>query len=120
MYLQGQACARRIFIVAFMVLLGVCGSTAFGQDTTGQAGTDSAAPATPVLPANSTGDANSGNVAKAAPLPSTDATASRVGNVRPDSYVIGTGDALDINVWKEGELSKLVGVRPDGMITMPL
>ena len=29
-------------------------------------------------------------------------------------------DALDINVWKEGELSKSVAVRPDGMITLPL
>ena len=40
--------------------------------------------------------------------------------VRPETYVIGIGDVLEVNVWKEGELSKTVPVRPDGMITMPL
>ena len=27
---------------------------------------------------------------------------------------------LEVNVWKESELSKTVPVRPDGMITLPL
>jgi polysaccharide export outer membrane protein len=33
---------------------------------------------------------------------------------------VGIGDVLEINVWKESELSKTVPVRPDGMITLPL
>lgn len=37
-----------------------------------------------------------------------------------DSYVIGTGDALEIVVWKEPTLSGPVKVRPDGLITLPL
>jgi polysaccharide export outer membrane protein len=37
-----------------------------------------------------------------------------------DSYVIGTGDALEIIVWKEPTLSGPVKVRPDGLITLPL
>lgn len=35
-------------------------------------------------------------------------------------YTIGGGDALQINVWKNAELSNSVIVRPDGQITLPL
>ncbi len=35
-------------------------------------------------------------------------------------YVIGPGDVLDISVWKDTELSKLVTVLPDGKIFFPL
>lgn len=36
------------------------------------------------------------------------------------SYVIGVEDELQISVWHEPELSTVVVVRPDGMITLPL
>lgn len=36
------------------------------------------------------------------------------------NYVIGPQDVLDINVWKEPELSRSVPVRPDGKISMAL
>jgi len=35
-------------------------------------------------------------------------------------YVIGPGDLLGINIWKETSLSGPVKVRPDGFITLPL
>lgn len=35
-------------------------------------------------------------------------------------YVIGTDDILEISVWKNPDLSKVVTVRPDGMVTLPL
>jgi polysaccharide export outer membrane protein len=35
-------------------------------------------------------------------------------------YVIGAGDTLNINVWKEPTLSGNVKVRPDGYVTLPL
>ena len=35
-------------------------------------------------------------------------------------YIIGAGDILDISVWKNDELSKLVPVLPDGYISFPL
>src|SRR5689334_24312522 len=51
----------------------------------------------------------------------------RVGSNTPDPakppeefYVIGAGDSLNINVWKEPTLSGTVKVRPDGYITLPL
>jgi polysaccharide export outer membrane protein len=35
-------------------------------------------------------------------------------------YLIGPGDVLSIDVWKEEELSKQVSVRLDGKISLPL
>jgi polysaccharide export outer membrane protein len=37
----------------------------------------------------------------------------------PD-YVIGAEDVIDINVWKEPDVSRTVPVRPDGKISLPL
>lgn len=37
-----------------------------------------------------------------------------------EEFVIGTGDILAINVWKEAEISKVVTVRSDGRISLPL
>jgi polysaccharide export outer membrane protein len=39
--------------------------------------------------------------------------------VSPD-YIIGPEDVLDITVWKNADLSKVVQVRPDGRISLPL
>jgi polysaccharide biosynthesis/export protein len=36
------------------------------------------------------------------------------------NYVIGPQDVLDIDVWKEAELTRSVPVRPDGKISLPL
>ena len=35
-------------------------------------------------------------------------------------FIIGTGDVLAINVWKETEISRVVPVRPDGRFSLPL
>lgn len=39
---------------------------------------------------------------------------------RRSEYVVGIDDGLNINVWKNEQLSTSVVVRPDGTITMPL
>ncbi len=41
-------------------------------------------------------------------------------NTAKDAYRIDVGDALEINVWKEPELTRGVFVRLDGRITLPL
>ena len=38
----------------------------------------------------------------------------------PDEFVIGTGDVLAVNVWKEADMSRVVPVRSDGRISLPL
>jgi len=40
--------------------------------------------------------------------------------VDPKTYVIGAEDILMVRVWREADLSGAVGVRPDGMISLPL
>ncbi len=40
--------------------------------------------------------------------------------VDPRTYIIGAEDILQIRVWREPDLSGPVGVRPDGMISLPL
>lgn len=37
-----------------------------------------------------------------------------------EPFRIGREDVLDINVWKEAELSKTIPVRPDGFISLPM
>jgi polysaccharide biosynthesis/export protein len=38
----------------------------------------------------------------------------------PSDFVIGESDVLNVNVWKEPEISQSVVVRPDGKISLPL
>ncbi len=40
--------------------------------------------------------------------------------VDPKTYIIGAEDILQVRVWREPDLSGPVGVRPDGMISLPL
>ena len=49
----------------------------------------------------------------------TGATAKAPATSDPN-YVIGAQDVLDIDVWKEAELTRSVPVRPDGKISLPL
>jgi len=53
--------------------------------------------------------------ASAESVPSQKASATEDPN-----YIIGAQDVLDISVWKEPELTRVVPVRPDGKISLPL
>lgn len=39
---------------------------------------------------------------------------------RPDEYVLGPGDVIQVVVWRNEHLSKTVPIRPDGKISLPL
>ena len=48
------------------------------------------------------------------------ASAAQKSATTDPNYLIGAQDVLDINVWKEDQLTKTVPVRPDGKISLPL
>ena len=56
-----------------------------------------------------------------APIPAAnDSKTTTVPATGNPNYIIGPQDVLDIDVWKETELTRSVPVRPDGKISMPL
>ena len=64
-----------------------------------------------------------GQAKPAAPAPAAQAPAAQApaGITPPVDYLIGAGDVLIINFWKEPDLTiDAAIVRPDGMITLPL
>ncbi len=44
----------------------------------------------------------------------------KLSNAVSNEYIIGAEDLLDITVWRNADLSKIVQVRPDGRISMPI
>ena len=72
-----------------------------------------------VIPARAGQSAN--NERQAAQSASTDPSSvtQKVATQDPN-YIIGAQDVLDISVWKEPEVSRVVPVRPDGRISLPL
>ena len=52
--------------------------------------------------------------------PADTATAAVAGDPRSVTYLIGPEDILDVQVWKNAELSRTVPVRPDGKVSLPL
>lgn len=64
---------------------------------------------------------NDGATATSGSTASSDQPNPPAGNIRPDAtYIIGDEDVLSINVWKELDLTKVVPVRSDGRISLPL
>ena len=85
-------------LLKWTLLLAILASLAATQDAPSSSQASSSKPATPPSP----------DLPKSAP------------GVRPESYVIGAEDVIDVFVWKEPDMSKTVPVRPDGMISLPL
>lgn len=59
--------------------------------------------------------ANVSNIPSISALPDTAVTYPE-----KESYIIGPSDILEINVWKEPDLTRQVEVRMDGKITLPM
>ncbi|HKN85752.1 MAG TPA: polysaccharide biosynthesis/export family protein [Nitrospiraceae bacterium] len=58
--------------------------------------------------------------AGAVPLLSPSQTGEKSPLIVTKEYIIGPEDVLEITVWRNQDLSKVVAVRPDGRISMPL
>jgi polysaccharide biosynthesis/export protein len=72
-----------------------------------------------VVPTNAQGTTGSHQTAQSAVPAMPDDTVKKPATTDPN-YVIGAQDVLDINVWKEPDVSRIVPVRPDGKISLPL
>src|SRR5579872_6724267 len=53
-------------------------------------------------------------------MPAEDSKFAPVPATTDPTYIIGPEDMLDISVWKEPDVSRVVPVRPDGRISLPL
>ena len=56
----------------------------------------------------------------AVPVAGQNADASGAAKAHDNSFVIGNDDVLNINVWKEPDISRSIPVRSDGKISLPL
>ncbi|HWO27982.1 MAG TPA: polysaccharide biosynthesis/export family protein [Candidatus Acidoferrum sp.] len=72
-----------------------------------------------VVPTKAQGTTGSHQTAQSAVPAMPDDTVKKSATADPN-YVIGAQDVLDINVWKEPDVSRIVPVRPDGKISLPL
>lgn len=85
--------------LAFTAVCALTSACAFGGKTAASADTPAAAP--PRIEGS----------APAAIVPRT---------MAPEAFRIGPEDVLDVQVWKNADLSRVIPVRPDGMISLPL
>lgn len=53
-------------------------------------------------------------------VPARDMSKSPPASIKPQEYLVGESDLLNVNVWKEPEVSQTVVVRTDGYISLPL
>ena len=72
-----------------------------------------------VLVAQNTGSGSASAKLQAHPE-AAGADQTSVGKAHDNTYVIGLDDVLNVNVWKEPEVSRTVPVRSDGKISLPL
>jgi polysaccharide export outer membrane protein len=96
------------FVVASALLAALGAATAHAQSRP-----QSGAPATPAAPTAAT------STAAVTATPSA-AVAPVGGYPLSTDYIIGPEDVLQITVWKNESLSRILPVRPDGKISLPL
>lgn len=94
--------------------LGLCEFSPIMMVATGKSVTDATASSVPVSPSEkAVGQATKDGVA-------TVLVSEKLSTAVSSEYIIGTEDVLEITVWRNPDLSKVVQVRPDGRISMPI
>ncbi len=106
--------SKAILSTGVVILTLILADSSLAQSAKG--GTQSAAPSQNVAKKSDAAPAP----AEGSAAPASDTAPARVAPVLPADYVIGADDVLDVNVWKEPDLTRKVTVRPDGMITLPV
>ena len=120
---------RLLWLVMSAVVVtavGVCDVlAAAAQTTTSGATVQNTMPATgapSAMPGTGTPrqPATNGNARAVAPNAVSGTAAPMAAGGAPSDYVIGPEDVLQVSVWKNESLSRIVPVRPDGKISLPL
>ena len=119
---------RPFILIGACVLTTACAPALSSQSATGVEPPVLLDATVPTAGAPSTsGDTAITAPASAAPAPPNASPAAPPSPVPPapvvesaDAFRIGPEDVLDVQVWKNEELSRVVPVRPDGMISLPL
>ena len=93
----------KLKFVGIVILLAVSSTVSHGQDKTGKPQGENK------LVSDSDKAGNGGPVQSSVKAATED-----------PNYIIGPEDELIVNVWKEGDISRSVPVRPDGKISLPL
>jgi len=99
-YRNLNPCGLRVFGAVALAIFALC-SIAGAQQQVAAVGSPAA---------SATGPATSTDVQ----------TKSAEATPQQPEYLVGQGDLLHVNVWKETEISQTVVVRPDGNISLPL
>jgi polysaccharide biosynthesis/export protein len=120
-----QRSMSRCLLLAVTAGLALTGGSAAAQTPSTSAPTPAPAAASappPASPAPAVASPAPAGTPRTAAATTAVRTPARVGSATPTQpeYRIGTGDKLQINVYKENDLSQALQVRPDGRITMPL
>ena len=101
-----KLCSRYLQIVMVVVLM--CGFVV-AQEV-----------AKATMPATSTAETTRASNEKSSPANATSSSTATPSKVDPNGYVLGAEDVVNVNVWKEPDVTRTVSIRPDGMISLPL
>ena len=93
--------------------IGLCEPSPVGPMAAGKPVTDTTSSSVPASPGEKAVDQAT------KPGAASDMT-EKLSNAVTSEYIIGAEDVLEITVWRNVDLSKIVQVRPDGRISMPI
>ena len=94
--------------------IGICEPGSVGPASAGRSLTDTTASSIPATPNEKVGDMASKHSVVSEHM------TEKLSNAVSSEYIIGAEDVLEITVWRNVDLSKIVQVRPDGRISMPI
>lgn len=111
--------SRCFLLIATAALTFVAAEASTQPQSQAPASAPAAGAAPAAAPASTPSSSTAPAPRTAAAVPTTPPVRSAAAANQPE-YRIGSGDKLQINVYKEADLTQALQVRPDGRITMPL
>jgi polysaccharide export outer membrane protein len=101
-------------LVGLTAEIGLCEPSPVGTVSAGKSVTDTTSPSALASPSEKVVDQANKHSAAGEHM------AQKLSSAASSEYIIGAEDVLEITVWRNADLSKVVQVRPDGRISMPI